>query len=123
MDFPKTIGGNQLMKRMCFAIMLSLVLSACGQETSSGSYAIIIVVNDNEYNGADSDLEDYEPDKMIGSITKEVPVDVFPANNQSNFFEEGTVIFSVKGETDVVIAENPKGDRYLMHYAPGNDSK
>ena len=111
------------MKRICLAIMLVLVLIACGQETTSGSYAIIVVVNDTEYNGAESDLADYEPDKMIGKITKEVPVDVLPANNQSNFFEEGTVISSVKGEIEGGIAEDPAGDRYVMHYAPGNDSK
>ncbi|MFD1032853.1 hypothetical protein [Metaplanococcus flavidus] len=111
------------MKRLCFAIMISLVLAACSQGTSSGSYAMILVVNDTEYNGTEAHLTDYEADKVIGKVTKKVPPNVFPANNQSNFFEEGTVIFSVKDQTELVIAEDPAGERHLLQYAPGNDLK
>lgn len=111
------------MRKLCFAIMLTLVLAACSQGPSSGSYAMILVVNDTEYNGTEAHLADYEADQVIGKVTKKVPPNVFPANNQSNFFEEGTVVFSVKNETTFVIAEDPAGERHLLQYAPGNDSK
>lgn len=110
------------MKRLWSFFFLSLFLVACSQDTSSGSYAMILVVNGTEYNGTEAQLADYEADKVIGKVTKEVAPDVLPSNNQSNFFEEGTVIFSVKNNTEFVIAEDPGGERHLLQRAPGNDS-
>lgn len=109
-----------MMKILSIAI-LSLILAACGQE--AGSYAMIVVVNDTEYGGTEEKLDGYEIDKMKGEITKKVPADVFPANNQSNFFEEGTIVYSAKGEDEFIIVEDPDGQKHLLQRAPGNGNE
>ncbi|MFD1864529.1 hypothetical protein [Planococcus chinensis] len=110
------------MKKIYLTLLLSLLLGSCSQETSSGSYAMILVVNGTEYNGTEAQLADYQAGKVIGKVTEEVAPDVLPSNNQSNFFEKGTVIFSVKNETEFVIVEDPAGERHLLQRAPGNDA-
>lgn len=116
-------GGDLQMKRLIFIAILVLILAACGQEAGSGSYAMIVVVNNTEYNGTEETMDAYEIDKMKGKITKKVPTGVFPGNNQSNFFEEDTIVYSVKDETEFVIVEDPEGERHLLQYAPGNGEK
>ena len=109
------------MKKVLSIAVLSLVLVACSQET--GSYAIIVVVNDVEYGGTQETLDGYETDKIKGEITKKVPADVFPANNQSNFFEEGTIVYSVKDEDEFIIVEDPEGQKHLLQRSPGTDNE
>ena len=53
-----------LLKKVLSIAVLSLVLVACSQET--GSYAIIVVVNDVEYGGTQETLDGYETDKIKG---------------------------------------------------------
>lgn len=122
-NYKDMAGGERQMKRLIFIAILVLILAACGEKAGLGSYAMIVVVNNTEYNGTEETKDGYEIDKMKGKITKKVPADVFPANNQSNFFEEGTVVYSVKDETEFVIAEDPEGERHLLQYAPGNGEK
>ena len=110
-----------LLKKVLSIAVLSLILVACSQET--GSYALIVVVNDGEYGGTEETLDGYETDKIKGEITKKVPADVFPANNQSNFFEEGTIVYSVKDEDEFIIVEDPEGQKHLLQHAPGNDKE
>ena len=109
------------MKKILSVVMLSWMLAACSEET--GSYAIIIVINDIEYGGTEETLDGYEIDKIKGTITKKVPADVFPANNQSNVFEAGTTVYSVKGENAFVIVEEPDGQKHLMQRAPSANNK
>ena len=109
------------MKRLIYITMIVMMLTACGQET--GSYAMIVVMNDTEYGGTEETLDAYEIDKMMGKITKKVPADVLPATNQSNFFEEGTIVYSVKDETDFVIVEDLEGQKYLLQRAPANKNE
>jgi hypothetical protein len=104
---------------ICFVILLT----ACNQSTSVGSYAIIVVVNNTEYNGTEEKLEDYDVDKSIGTVIKKVHASHFPRNNQSNYFEEGSVIYSVKDETDLIIVEDNDGELRLLQKAPGSNSK
>jgi GH25 family lysozyme M1 (1,4-beta-N-acetylmuramidase) len=83
------IKGERNMKKLLILIFFVMLLTACSQSTSGGSYAMIVVVNNIEYNGTEENLSDYEIEKSIGTVIKKVDVSRFPSNNQSNFFEEG----------------------------------
>lgn len=65
------------MKRICCTILFLFLLVACSQETPSGSYAMILVENNTEYNGTEANLTDYEADKVIGKVIKKVPLMYF----------------------------------------------
>lgn len=99
-----------------------MLLTACSQSTSGGSYAMIVVLNNIEYNGTEEKLDDYEIDKAIGKVNKKVDESQFPKNYQSNFYEEGSIIYSVKNENDFIIIENTDGKRHLLKKAPGSSS-
>ena len=109
------------MKGIFSIVLLSLMLAACSEKT--GSYAMVVVMNDSEYGGTEETIDGYEIDKIIGTITKKVPADVFPANNQSNVFEAGTTVYAVKGENAFVIVEEPGGHKHLMQRAPSTNNK
>lgn len=109
------------MKKTFSIVMISLLLAACSVET--GSYAMIVVMNSIEYGGTEETLDGYEIDKMKGTITKRVPVDVLPQDNQSNVFEAGTIVYSVKGEDAFIIVEDPEGEKHLLQRAPGTDNE
>ncbi|TFD94359.1 hypothetical protein [Jeotgalibacillus sp. R-1-5s-1] len=98
-----------------------LFLAACNQTNTPESFAQIVVVNDIEYGGTEEDIADYEVQNAIRNVVKKVPADVFPNNNESNFFEEGSIIYSVKNDTDFIIVEDREGERHLLQKAPGND--
>lgn len=51
---------------ICFVFLLT----ACSLSTSGGSYAIIVVVNNTEYNGTEEKLEDYDVDKSLEQLLK-----------------------------------------------------
>lgn len=106
-----------------FSILLVFILSACSQSTSSDSYAMIVVVNNIVYSGSEEKLEDFRIDKSIGTVIKKVNASQFPSNNQSNFFEEGSIIYSVKDDTDFIIIEDNEGEFHLLQKAQGSNSK
>ncbi|TDL31502.1 hypothetical protein E2R51_14165 [Jeotgalibacillus sp. S-D1] len=108
------------MKKMLF-LFIVIFLTACNQANTSGSYAMIVVVNDNEYNGTEKDINDYELKDEIGKVTKKVSADVFPNNYQSNFFEKGSIIYSVKSDMKFIVVEDTKGERHLLQEAPGDN--
>lgn len=108
------------MKKLFIILLIAIVLTACNQESdSSGSYAKIVVVNGNEYNGTQGNINEYEIKEEIGKITKRVEPKKLPENTQSNFYEEGSVIYSVKNETDFIMVENTKGELSLLKKSPG----
>ncbi|WP_100009905.1 hypothetical protein [Lentibacillus sediminis] len=97
-------------------MILIMLLAACNG--SQGSYAIIVTYNNIEYSGSEESINDYEIDMKIGQVREKVKASSNPKNNQSNFFEEGSVIYSVKNETDFIIVENTNGDKYLLKKNP-----
>ncbi|WP_026581267.1 membrane lipoprotein lipid attachment site-containing protein [Bacillus sp. J33] len=107
------------MKKTLIIIFIVMLLTACSQSTSGRSYAMIVVVNNIEYNGTEENVSDYKIEKTIGTIIGQVDAGQFPSNNQSNFFEKGSVIYSVKNETDFIIIEDTKGDLFLLQKSPG----
>lgn len=109
------------LKKIISLALTACLLFACSQETGSGSYAMIVVVNNTEYNGTEAKLDDFETNGIIGEITKRVSAKVFPGNNQSNFFEEGSIIYSVKANTSFIVVEDTEGKRYLLQQ-PNEDT-
>lgn len=108
------------MQRFLTFILIALFLTACNQETTgseNGSYSIIVVVNDIAYTGIGEAISAYEKDVLISKVTKKVKPEIFPKNTQSNFFAEGSLIYSVKNTTDYIIVEDVKGiDHLLQNY-------
>ena len=80
---------------------------------------MIVIINDIEYNVASKQFDSYEIGKIKGTISKKVKYNIYPENNQSNYFEEGSIIYSVKNEDDFIIIENTDGERYLLQKAGG----
>lgn len=110
------------MKRLLIIFMFGMILTACNQvTTSSGSYAMIVVINGIDYNSTEEDLSNYDIDQVIGTVTKKVERTKFPNNTQSNFYQEGSIIYSVKNETDFIIVENKEGELSLLHKSPGSN--
>jgi len=103
-----------------FFVMLSFILmiiSGCSNEVNnditsdsvdeSESYAAILIVNGNQYLslGARNQGE-YTLDEEIGKVETRVPPEVPPKENfASNYLDEGTVIYSVKEDGDVLLVE------------------
>lgn len=77
---------------------------------SQGSYAAILRVNGAEYQYAGENLDNYTLNQQIGKVEKKVPPEVLPRENYvSNYLPEGTVIFSVKENQNIVLAETEVG--------------
>ncbi|PYZ96580.1 hypothetical protein CR205_12785 [Alteribacter lacisalsi] len=109
------------MKNHLLVILLFMFLTACSQSNSGGSYATIVVVNNIEYGGSEENMSHYEIDKPIGKVTRKVNANQFPQNNQSNYFETDSVIYSVKNDPNFIIIENNNGDLQLLQKAPGQN--
>lgn len=109
------------MKKLFMLLWTLMLMAGCDQGTGKGSFAQIVVVNGIEYNGTEEKLEDYEVDRPIGNVLKEVPPNVSPDNFQSNFFEEGAVIYAVKKSMDFIIVKDGEDNLYLLQKAPGNE--
>lgn len=109
------------MKKLFKLLWILILLSGCDQGMGKGSFAQIVVVNGIEYNGTEEKLEDYEVDRPIGNVLKEVPPNVSPENFQSNFFEEGAVIYAVKNSTDFIIVKDVEENLHLLQKVSGNN--
>lgn len=110
------------MKRtLSFLLVVYLtVLTACNQESTGtnteSSSAIIVVVENKEYNGTEDKLDQkQEIGDQIGTIEKKTKATKMPAgNNQSNYFTVGSEIYSVKGTEDYIIVKDKDHKSQLM---------
>lgn len=108
------------MKRI-FVILLSgilFVLAGCSQTDteSTGSYAMIVVVNNKEYNGTEAQLDTSKQlGEEISKIIKKTNANEMPQeNNQSNYFPVGSKIYSVKGTEDYIIIKDKENKKWLL---------
>ncbi|MDW2885273.1 hypothetical protein [Exiguobacterium artemiae] len=108
------------MKRI-FIILSSgilLVLGGCSQANpeSTGSYAMIVVVNNKEYNGTEAQLDTTKQlGKAISKIIKKTKAHEMPkGNNQSNYFPVGSKIYSVKGTEKFIIVKDKENKKWLL---------
>jgi hypothetical protein len=99
-------------------IMLFSILSACGQESTggsgSGSYSISVYYGDKEYTAATTDTQDYDKIELIGTVSRKIPKENVPTQNgESNFFVEGTKIYSIVNEEFKIYLEQD-GDSFIL---------
>lgn len=110
------------MKNILVALMLIsqfLLISACSNGTDTGnggSYQILAVSDSGVFWSLDSneDPNSHEQEKLMMTINKKTEPDETPGKNQSNYFEEGTKIYSVKGNEDLAIAVDPSGEKSIL---------
>ncbi|KZE15624.1 MULTISPECIES: hypothetical protein [Priestia] len=101
-------------------VYLTTFLTACNQESTGtnteSSSAIIVVVENKEYNGTEDKLDQkQEMGHQIGTIEKKTKATKMPAgNNQSNCFTVGSEIYSVKGTEDYIIVKDKDHKSHLM---------
>ncbi|MBG9475776.1 hypothetical protein ABET11_23695 [Priestia megaterium] len=108
------------MKKLIIFLSIAylVILTACNQEstgTDKGSSAVIIVVQNNEYNGTEDKLDkSKEIGEQIGTVEKKTKANEMPENNQSNYYEVGTKIYSVKGTEEYIIVEDKDNKKQLL---------
>ncbi|TRZ40081.1 hypothetical protein CEQ21_03845 [Niallia circulans] len=103
-------------------ILSTILLNACNGQTDNITYAMIVVVNNKEYNGTETVKDEgIKMGERIGEIEKETPVDVMPENNQSNSFEVGSKIYSVQGTDQYIIVLDKDNEEHLLERAPSDE--
>lgn len=113
----------ELRKFSIFLFFLStILLCACNGQTDNITYAMIVVVNNKEYNGTETVKdESIKMGEMIGEIEKETPGDVMPENNQSNSFEVGSKIYTVQGTDKYIIVMDKDNKEHLLERASSDE--
>ncbi|WP_026833024.1 hypothetical protein [Exiguobacterium undae] len=95
-----------------------LVLTGCSQADteSTGSYAMMVVVNNKEYNGTEDTLDTSKQlGKEISRVIKKTKVHERPQeNNQSNYFHVGSRIYSVKGTEKYIIVKDKENKKWVL---------
>ncbi|MCT4793578.1 MULTISPECIES: hypothetical protein [Exiguobacterium] len=95
-----------------------LVFAGCSQAGTeeTGSYAMIVIVNNKEYNGTEVKLDaSKQQGEKISEVIKETKASEMPqGNNQSNHFPVGSIIYSVKGTDNYIIVKDKKNKRWLL---------
>ncbi|MGE1166152.1 hypothetical protein [Peribacillus simplex] len=99
-----------------FSIVYLFIVTGCNQEsTGTGSSAVIVVVNNKEYNGTEDKLDkSKELGEEIGTVEKKTKPDKMPQENQSNYFGVGSKIYSVKGTEDYIIVIDKNNEKELL---------
>ena len=108
------------MKRILVILLIGIlfILAGCSQSDteSTGSYAMIVVVNNKEYNGTEAQLDTSKQlEEEISKVIKKTNANEMPQeNNQSNYFPVGSKIYSVKGTEDYIIVKDKENKRWLL---------
>ncbi|WP_410501386.1 hypothetical protein RIF24_09385 [Exiguobacterium acetylicum] len=101
-----------------FTIGFFFVLIGCSQAGTEekGSYAMIVIVNNKEYNGTEEKLDVLKQrGAEISKILKKTKAYEMPQeNSQSNSFPVGSIIYSVKGTDDFIIVKDKKNKKWLL---------
>jgi len=109
-----------LMKRrfVIFSIGFLFVLMGCSQAGTEekGSYAMIVIVNNKEYNGTEAELDaSKQQGEKISTILKKTKAYEMPqANSQSNLFSVGSTIYAVNGTEDFIIVKDKENKKWLL---------
>ncbi len=105
--------------RIALAIIIMLIITGCStttnndnnsvSETSSeGSYEAILFVNGVELQSVGETAKELGlvPGEIIGKVTEKVDIEIVPTSElTSNYLNEGTKIYTVQGNTDMVLAK------------------
>ena len=113
-----TRGFSMKKTLVIFAIGFFFILIGCNQAgpEENGSYAMIVVVNDKEYNGTEEKLDVLKQRSAeISKILKKTKAYEMPQeNSQSNYFPVGSIIYSVKGTEDFIIVKDRDDKQWLL---------
>lgn len=101
-----------------FVIVFIGFLFGCSQTGTEdeASYAMIVIVNNKEYNGTEAELDaSMQQGEKISTILKKTKAYEMPqANSQSNLFSVGSTIYSVKGTEDFIIVKDKENKKWLL---------
>lgn len=105
---------------MMLLLFTIFLLTAC---TEQESIEVIVIVDDMQYGEMQEGLGTYEIGETIGVVTNKVPADMMPQHNEeSNFFDEGVAIFSVKNEENVIaLVDHLNSKEYIMKKVATNE--
>lgn len=105
------------MKRI-FVIVFIGFLFGCNQTgiEDETSYAMIVIVNNKEYNGTEAELDaSKQQGEKISTILKKTKAYEMPqANSQSNLFSVESTIYAVKGTEDFIIVKDKENKKWLL---------
>lgn len=111
---------------LVLAISVFMILTGCSsgpQENTDkqidsreevGSYAALLRIKGTEYQSVGKESQgEYTLGEEIGKVEKRVPPEVLPRENfVSNYLDEGTLIFSVIEDSDVILVETEEEGVY-----------
>lgn len=101
-----------------FAIVFIGFLFGCSQTGTEDevSHAMIVIVNNKEYNGTEVELDAsmQQGEKMSTILKKTKAYEMPQANSQSNLFSVGSTIYSVKGTEDFIIVKDKENKKWLL---------
>ncbi|MBM7661804.1 hypothetical protein JOC85_002611 [Bacillus mesophilus] len=113
------------MKIVKVFLVLSVLLSITGcsplvnnnptkvETSSNGSYKALLFVNGMELQSVGHTANESElvVGEFIGAVNEKVDIEIRPSDElTSNYLEEGTEIYSVEGNTKIVLAKKENGD-------------
>lgn len=100
-----------------FAVLCLFLSTGCNQESTGngGSSAVIVVINNHEYNGTSEVLkQDDEIGEKIGTIELKTKSTEMPKERQSNFYDVGTEVYSVNGTDDYIVVKSKNNKKDLL---------
>lgn len=101
-----------------FVIVFIGFLFGCSQTGTEdeASHAMIVIVNNKEYNGTEAELDSSKRQgEKISTILKKTKAYEMPqANSQSNLFSVCSTIYSVKGTEDFIIVKDKENKKWLL---------
>jgi hypothetical protein len=81
--------------------------------SSEGSYKAILFVNDVEYQSVGETAKELGlvPGELIGTVKEKIDIEIRPTDElTSNYLKEGTEIYSVDGNIEIVLSKKENGE-------------
>lgn len=93
------------MRKTFYILVLFIILLSGCNSTTNGSYAAILIFNNEEFlSEGYAEADKYTIDNKIGTVSNKVKPEVMPTSNLwSNYLEKGTVLYSSKEDKSVIL--------------------
>jgi hypothetical protein len=102
----------------CLSLVSVIFLIGCTVGNSGDSkYAVTVVITNEGYDRVYESDEAKVIEGQIGTIAEKTNVDAILSDNQSNHFEVGSKIYSVKGTKDYIIVIDKNNEEHLLKKA------
>lgn len=94
-------------------VVLLGILNGCNQQSTGGGeegiYEIVTFINGTEYVFHSYNDGKYLKGEFVGEITSTVKASRMPVRDgQSNYFDQGTKVYTIEGEDHLLLAESPE---------------